>query len=94
MSAAAQRLKFVVIGRVQGVGFRYFVCSNAHSLGLVGWVRNLPDGKVEGEIQGTASALAMMRESLRVGPSWARVEDLVIEEVSLPGSCEDRMEVR
>ena len=63
----------VVRGRVQGVGFRYFVRERARSLRLVGWVRNMPDGAVEVLASGAAEALEGLRASLAVGPPGARV---------------------
>ena len=51
------RYYFRFTGRVQGVGFRFFVSMNAEKCRLTGYVRNLPDGSVEAEVQGTASAV-------------------------------------
>ena len=64
---------FLIAGRVQGVGFRAFVRSEAHRLGLDGWVRNLPDGRVEAVASGAPEAIAGLRERLRKGPLGARV---------------------
>jgi len=64
---------FLVQGRVQGVGYRYFVLRAARELGLSGWARNLPDGSVEVVAEGSEAALASLEESLREGPSFARV---------------------
>jgi acylphosphatase len=63
----------VVRGRVQGVGFRYFVLRRAESLGLAGWVRNRPDGAVEAEAEGPRTALERLIEAVGNGPSGARV---------------------
>lgn len=60
------------MGRVQGVGFRWFVVERAQALGLTGWVRNRADGAVEGEAQGAKTAELV--EELRRGPRSARVE--------------------
>jgi acylphosphatase len=65
-----------VIGRVQGVGFRYFVIRRANALGLAGWTRNLWDGSVEVQARGAAAALSALEEALREGPSHARVDRL------------------
>lgn len=89
-----KRFRFLVSGRVQGVGFRYFVCHTAGNLDLVGWVRNLSDGRVDGEVQGESDALTSLMEKLRQGPKWARIEDLLVEELALPRCQESRMEVR
>ena len=63
----------MIRGRVQGVGFRYFVLRRAEALSLAGWVRNRPDGAVELEAEGPRAALEMLVESARRGPTGARV---------------------
>ncbi len=68
--------RYVVHGRVQGVGFRWFVARQATRLGLVGFARNLDDGSVEVVAQGEASALESLAEALRRGPSMARVSSV------------------
>lgn len=70
-----------VSGRVQGIGYRWFTQQVAKFLGVRGWVRNLPDGRVEVEVVGTEKQLAAFREELRVGPPGARV--LTLEEFEL-----------
>src|SRR5438067_908681 len=69
-----QARRFLVRGRVQGVGFRWFVEREAHILGVFGWVRNNPDGSVEVLAMGTREQLAGMRSRLRQGPRAARVD--------------------
>src|SRR5258707_14564425 len=66
--------RFVVRGRVQGVGFRWFVEREAHILGISGWVRNNHDGSVEVLAQGTRDQLSGLRGRLREGPRAARVD--------------------
>ena len=67
--------RFLVSGMVQGVGFRWFVARHARTLGLVGFARNLPDGRVEVVASGgEASALGRLEQLLRAGPAHARVE--------------------
>ena len=61
-------------GRVQGVGFRWFVQEAAERLGLVGFVRNMEDGRVEVFAEGEADTLAALQEKLRQGPGLSRVE--------------------
>jgi acylphosphatase len=63
-------------GRVQGVGYRYFVERDAQSRDLEGWVRNRRDGSVEAVFSGSADAVAAMIAVCRRGPSSARVEAL------------------
>jgi acylphosphatase len=73
-AVAARR--FVVRGRVQGVGFRWFVEREAHILGIAGWVRNNHDGSVEILAQGTRDQLIGLRSRLREGPRAARVDNV------------------
>jgi acylphosphatase len=70
------RLHVVVRGRVQGVGFRWFVQESANSLDLAGWVRNTPDGSVEIEAEGNPAEVQRLRVLLDDGPSRARVESV------------------
>jgi acylphosphatase len=62
-----------VEGRVQGVGFRYATCARAEALGLHGWVRNLPDGRVEAEFEGAEAVLDDMLDWCGQGPAFAYV---------------------
>lgn len=68
-------------GRVQGVGFRYAVQRQAQTLGLSGWVRNLPDGRVEGEIEGESAVVERMLAWCRQGPPLAQVAETLVEEI-------------
>jgi len=68
----------VVTGRVQGVGFRFYMQRKARELGVTGWVRNCRDGSVEAVVQGTASAVETMIEWARRGPASAVVSDVRI----------------
>ena len=72
--------RFVVSGRVQGVGFRYFVADAATDERLGGWVRNLRDGRVEALIEGEAQAVDRFERKIRSGPPAARVDNVVVEE--------------
>jgi acylphosphatase len=69
---------FLVRGRVQGVGFRWFVQREAAALELSGWVRNTEDGHVEVVAKGDPPSLDALRQTLRRGPRGSRV-DAVIE---------------
>jgi acylphosphatase len=73
-----------VHGRVQGVGFRWFVEREAHVLGIAGWVRNNSDGAVEVFAQGTTDQLSGLRQRLQQGPRAARVDS--VEESEVPPS--------
>lgn len=66
--------RFLVSGMVQGVGFRWFVARHARSLGLGGYARNLPDGRVEVVVSGPDEALPSLEKLLRAGPANAQVE--------------------
>ena len=68
--------RFVVSGLVQGVGFRWFVARHARSLGLTGYARNLPNGRVEVVVDGPEEALAELERLLRAGPANAQVEQV------------------
>ncbi len=67
-----------VSGRVQGVFFRQFTLEQARKLGVVGFVRNLPDGRVEAIIEGPEEKVAQLIERMRQGPPMARVENLQV----------------
>ncbi len=74
--------RFLVRGRVQGVGFRWFVEREAHILGIAGWVRNNHDGSVEVLAQGTRDQLSGLHGRLREGPRAARVDAVEVSEAS------------
>src|SRR5262245_24461174 len=76
---------FRITGRVQGVGFRFFVEQAARELGIDGWVRNRGDGSVEAYAECTAEKLAALRDALRKGPVSSRVESLEEEPVAALG---------
>ncbi len=70
-------LHFLIQGRVQGVGFRWYVSREAAELDLRGWVRNTEEGDVEVVASGTVEELAELRASLRRGPRGSRVDRLI-----------------
>lgn len=72
-------LHALVSGRVQGVGYRYSTQKQARLLGLVGWVRNLFDGRVEAMIQGNRSQVNTMLRWMQAGPISAQVDEVVTE---------------
>jgi acylphosphatase len=74
-----------VSGRVQGVSFRYFTRQKALSLGLRGWVRNLPNGRVECEFEGPTQAIEEMIEFCREGPKWAKVTSVDVKWLGCTG---------
>src|SRR5215469_5127142 len=85
--------RYLVRGRVQGVGFRWFVEREAHILGITGWVRNNHDGSVEVVAQGTRDQLAGLHSRLREGPRAARVDSVeVSDEHTVAGLSSFRIE--
>ena len=81
-----------VTGRVQGVFFRAWMREQAAELGVTGWVRNCPDGRVDLHVEGEQSAVEQIIERLRRGPPTARVEDVRLWDVEV---CDfDDFEVR
>jgi acylphosphatase len=76
-ASASARLSARVIGRVQGVGYRWWVNTQARSLGLVGWVANDPDERtVEVVAEGSPASLQQLERLLRLGPPGAYVEQV------------------
>lgn len=73
--------RFLIGGRVQGVGFRFWAHRAAGRLGVVGWVRNLPDGQVEAFAAGTPRALLEFRQKLETGPGGAVVRGIETSEI-------------
>ncbi len=85
--------RFVVRGRVQGVGFRWFVEREAHMLGVAGWVRNASDGSVEVVAQGTPEQLSGLHARLRQGPRASRVDEVQVSTAdATPGLNSFRIE--
>ena len=90
---AGVRLHVFIDGRVQGVGFRYFVQEKANRREITGWVRNTVDGGVEVIAEGSQEILAGLLEDLRQGPRAAYVTD--IKQTWLPATGEFvRFEIR
>jgi acylphosphatase len=86
MVEAVVRVRAVVHGRVQMVGFRAFVIRHAGDAGLSGTVRNQPDGSVETVLEGPRADVERMVELLRQGPTHARVERIDVEYANPTGS--------
>jgi acylphosphatase len=72
--------RYLVGGRVQGVGYRFFAKAAADREGVTGWVRNLPDGRVEALVEGETEAVTRVERALRQGPGGARVATVVVDE--------------
>ena len=96
MSENGTRVRSVhvlVHGTVQGVGFRYHCAYTAQDLGVVGQVRNLPDGDVEVMAQGESDAVARLISWLRRGPRWASVRRLTVTDLHAGCLDERRFEI-
>ena len=81
------RVAFVVRGRVQGVGYRWFAQQSAASLGIAGFVRNERDGSVAGEAEGEDATVAAFVAALRRGPLHARVDEVATSVLQPTGVC-------
>lgn len=87
-------MKFLISGRVQGVGFRHFTKTNARQMGVTGWVRNLPDGDVETLLQGEEKKVLEMADLLRDGPLTAKVDTLkLVHKEENPQDVKDTFQV-
>jgi len=82
------RTRVLVTGRVQGVGFRWAVEDEARDAGVTGWVRNLPDGRVEAVFEGEEESVRRMVGFCRRGPAVARVDDVAIIKEEYTGKFE------
>ena len=89
MTSSELRLKAVIKGEVQGVGFRWAVQSQAGRLGLTGYAENLPDGSVRVEAEGDPGQLDQLEAFLRQGPRWAEVASLDSQRVPATGEFRD-----
>lgn len=74
------RVRLVITGLVQGVGYRYFAYQSADRCGVTGWVRNRRDGAVEAQAQGPRSRVDAFVARLRIGPRWGHVDAIDVSE--------------
>lgn len=88
------RVRAVVTGMVQGVGYRYFAVNEARRCDVAGWVRNRLDGSVEVEAQGEQSLVAAFVERLGHGPQWGHVEHVETTEIPLRDNEDFEFRVR
>jgi len=88
------RRRYLVEGMVQGVGFRLFTWHLASRLGVSGWVRNLPDGRVEVVSEGTPDQLALLEAELSRGPRAASVTRVGSEEIPAEAVVPAAFEIR
>jgi len=83
-----ERIRGVIRGDVQGVGFRFFLVRSAQASGLRGWVRNRSDGTVEFVAEGPRSELERLLRAARQGPRGAHVTDVDVEWSPASGGLE------
>lgn len=83
--AEKRRVRAVVSGRVQGVGFRFFTRKSADAFGVRGFVRNLPNGDVETEAEGLSEAVESFLTAIGKGPSASRVDGVTVVDLPLLG---------
>jgi acylphosphatase len=77
---------YLISGRVQGVGYRYFAEREANRIGVTGWARNLADGRVEVHANGSPKQLDEFEARLRNGPPHADVRAFEAKEASVTGA--------
>ncbi|MCW3806546.1 acylphosphatase [Plebeiibacterium marinum] len=77
-----RRVKMIVSGRVQGVGYRYFVQEQAREHGIKGYVRNLPGGEVEIDAEGERSSLGIFIVDCKKGPALSKILDCMIHDIT------------
>jgi acylphosphatase len=77
--------RYVITGRVQGVGFRFFAEAAALREGVHGWVRNRPDGSVDAWVEGDLEAVDRVEAALRRGPAGSRIDRVSVEETAPTG---------
>jgi acylphosphatase len=84
MARVARRA--LVSGQVQGVGFRYSCVAEARAIGAAGWVRNLPDGRVEAHVEGDQEQVTQLLAWLHEGPAFAEVSSVEVTEAEPIGA--------
>lgn len=77
------RYSILVDGRVQGVGFRFFTQLTATNLNLTGWCKNLYDGKVQIEIQGSEDTLNKFVSLLKKGNNFSRIDEIIVDKIPI-----------
>ena len=78
-----ERYYIIFTGRVQGVGFRWTVMQLATDLGLTGWVRNLTNGNVDCEIQGSPVKIDQFLRKINANDRWIRIDDYSVKKIPL-----------
>ncbi len=80
-----RRVKIIITGRVQGVGFRFYVKHIADQLEIKGYVRNLPNGNIEIDAEGERNIITSFISECKSGPSLSRVEDCIVQNIHYYG---------
>lgn len=80
-----QKVRVLIAGRVQGVGYRFWTVNQAQKLGLNGWVRNLQDGRVEAVFEGDAQTVEQMIQACHSGPAAAIVQNVTVARGNVEG---------
>jgi acylphosphatase len=88
------RVSFRISGKVQGIGYRWFVKETAAACKVCGWVRNAADGSVEGEAQGPVPALDSFLKELKTGHAWAAVTGSETQEMLDSGNAEKDFQIK
>ncbi|OGS13395.1 MAG: hypothetical protein A2234_09475 [Elusimicrobia bacterium RIFOXYA2_FULL_58_8] len=88
------RLSFRITGKVQGIGYRWFVKETALRHKVCGWVRNTADSAVEGEAQGPVPALDSFLKELRTGHAWAAVNGAETQEMLDSEAAEKEFQIK
>jgi acylphosphatase len=86
--------RYLISGLVQGVGFRYFTKDVADREGVTGWVRNLPDGRVEAVVEGEDEAVTRVERRLWQGPGGARVAAVAVDDSEPPSGAHHGFVIR
>ena len=79
------RVRLLIRGRVQGVGYRWFARDAAAGMDVAGWVRNLPDGRVEVEAESAPAAVASFIRELQTGLPFARIDEVQRSDIKPKG---------
>lgn len=87
-----KRYYIIFEGRVQGIGFRYFVQSTAAQYGLTGWVRNMDNGMVDLEVQGEEPLIHKFMTVIRKGNRYIRIDDFSMKAIAL--GVDDRFRIK
>ena len=80
-----KRVRIIVDGRVQGVGFRYFVANGAKNHNITGYVQNLPDGKVEIDAEGESENIYQFMHECKQGPALSRIDTFMVSDIPFYG---------